>query len=232
MNKPTAIVVGSGRGIGRAIAQELAASGHNLALVARTMEELEETRALIGHGLILRTDITDPKQVDNVTQQTLKSFGRIDVLVNSAGTAPALTIDQIAIDQWHQILNTNLSAVFYACKSVWPTMVKQKAGVIVNISSLASRDPFSGLGAYGAAKAGVNLLSLSLAREGEEHNIRVHTLALGSVETAMFRRLMSPELYPKEKTMDPADVAKVVGDCVRGSLRYTSGEVIYLHKTQ
>jgi len=232
LSRPVAIIVGAGRGIGRAVAQELASNGHDITLVSRTPGELAESRELIGHGLAVRADITDHAQVENVIQQTLKTYGRIDVLVNSAGTAPALTIDQLTIPQWHEILDTNLSAVFYTCKSVWPTFVKQKSGVIVNISSLASRDPFPGLGAYGAAKAGVNLLSLALAREGEPHNIRVHALALGSVETAMFRRLMSPEKYPREKTMDPADVAKVVSECVRGSLRYTSGEVIYLHKTQ
>jgi NAD(P)-dependent dehydrogenase (short-subunit alcohol dehydrogenase family) len=103
--------------------------------------------------------------------------------------------------------------------------------VIVNISSLAARDPFPGFAAYGAAKAGLNLLGLSLAREGDPHNIRVHTIAPAAVETAMFRKLMDEAQYGRDKTLDPADIARVVAQCVAGDLRYTSGEVIYVRKS-
>jgi NAD(P)-dependent dehydrogenase (short-subunit alcohol dehydrogenase family) len=103
--------------------------------------------------------------------------------------------------------------------------------VVVNVSSAAARDPFPGFAAYAAAKAGLHLFGLSAAREGEPIGVRVHTVAPGSVETEMFRGLMTKEQWPADKTLDPADVARIIGQCVTGELRYTSGEVIYVHRT-
>jgi NAD(P)-dependent dehydrogenase (short-subunit alcohol dehydrogenase family) len=140
-------------------------------------------------------------------------------------------IKDMSIDRWRAVLDTNLSAAFYLARAVWPTFETQKGGVIVNISSMAARDPFPGFAAYGAAKAGLNLFGLALAREGQPINVRVHTVAPGSVETAMFRGIMSAEQWPTDKTLDPAEVARVVAACVHGDLRHTSGEVIYVHKT-
>jgi NAD(P)-dependent dehydrogenase (short-subunit alcohol dehydrogenase family) len=121
--------------------------------------------------------------------------------------------------------------VFYMARAVWPMFRRQQEGVMVNISSMAARDPFAGLGAYGAAKAGVNVLSLALAREGAAMGVRVHTIAPGATETAMFRSIRTVEQYPAEKTMRPEEVARVICQCIAGDLRYTSGEVIYLNKT-
>src|SRR4029079_9090658 len=107
------------------------------------------------------------------------------------------------------VIDTNLSSAFYLAKALWDTFKKQHAGCIVNISSMAARDPFPGFLAYGAAKAGLNLLSLVLAREGAQHVIRSYAIAPGAVETEMFRPIMSKEQWPSEKTLDPADVARV-----------------------
>jgi 3-oxoacyl-[acyl-carrier protein] reductase len=136
----------------------------------------------------------------------------------------------MTIEDFHRVIDVNLSATFYCCKAVWPIFKDDKGGVIVNISSAASRDPFTGFSAYGAAKAGVNLLGLALAREGEPHGIRVHTIAPAAVETSMFRALMSKEQYSEDKTLAPAEVARIVGLCVSGEIGATSGEVIHVHK--
>jgi NAD(P)-dependent dehydrogenase (short-subunit alcohol dehydrogenase family) len=104
--------------------------------------------------------------------------------------------------------------------------------VVVNVSSFASRDPFPGFAAYGAAKAGLNLFGLAAAREGERIGVRVHTVAPAAVETAMFRQILTEEQYPADKTLAPEDVAKVIAQCVTGALKYTSGEVIYVRKSQ
>src|SRR5206468_11715185 len=122
----------------------------------------------------------------------------------------------MSIDEWRATIDTNLSATFYLSKAAWPILKRQGGGAIVNISSMAARDPFAGFAAYGAAKAGVNLLSLSLAREGAAHGIRVYTVAPGAVETPMFRGIMSRDQFPTEQTLDPADVARVIGQCVGG----------------
>jgi NAD(P)-dependent dehydrogenase (short-subunit alcohol dehydrogenase family) len=198
--------------------------------VARTKKDLDEAARDIG-GIASPADVTNPAEVEAVVAETLKRFGRIDAVVNSAGMAPVLAVKDMSIDRWRAVIDTNLSAAFYMARAVWPTFEMQKGGVIVHISSMAARDPFPGFAAYGAAKAGLNLFGLALAREGQPINVRVHTVAPGSVETAMFRGIMSAEQWPTDKTLDPAEVARVVAACIHGDLRHTSGEVIYVHKT-
>ncbi len=224
-------MTGAARGIGRAIARELKQRGYDLVLASRTQSALEEAATELGNAIAVPTDVTKPADVDRLVAEALRRFGRIDAVVNNAGLAPVVSVKDMSIENWHAVMDTNLSAAFYLARAVWPTFEKQRSGVIVNISSLASRDPFPGFAAYGAAKSGLNLFGLALAREGEPIGVRVHTVAPGSVETEMFRGLMSAEQWPTEKTLDPADVARVVGECVTGALRHMSGEVIYLHKT-
>ena len=231
-SSPVAIITGAGRGIGRAIAVALAGKGHRLVLVSRSVEQLRETAAMSDRdALIASADVTDPAAVRGVVEQTLAKFGRVDAVVNNAGNAPAKSVEAMTADEWRNVIDTNLSATFYLSQAVWPTFREQKAGVIVNISSAAARDPFSGFHAYGAAKAGVNLLTLSMAREGHPLGIRVHAVAPAAVETPLFRTLLTPEQFPTDLALDPADVARVVAGCVTGELAYTSGEVIWLHKT-
>ncbi|MCC6423276.1 MAG: SDR family oxidoreductase [Phycisphaerales bacterium] len=229
MESPVVIITGASRGIGRSTAGELTRRGYRTALVARSEDRLREVAAKT-NGLAIVADITQPDQVKAIVAKTLEQFGRIDALVNCAGVAPSLMIEQMTVERWKEVIDTNLSAVFYLCKEVWETFKGQKNGVIVNLSSLAARDPFPGFLAYGSAKAGLHILGLSLARQGQEHGIRVHTLALGAVETDMFRQLMTPEQFPPSQTMTPHEVAQTIASCVTGELRHTSGEVIYLHK--
>lgn len=232
MSQPLAIITGTGRGIGRAIAIELAKRGYALALTARTQSEIDQTLSLCGgEGIALAGDVSDQRHIQCLVDAALKRFGRIDAAIHNAGYAPVVSVRDMTADQWHRVIDTNLSAAFYLAKAAWPAFERQGGGVIVNISSLASRDPFAGFAAYGAAKAGVNLLGLSLAREGQPIGVRVHTIAPGAVETAMFRAIATPEQFPRENTLSPEDVAAVVAQCVTGQLKYTSGEVIYLHKT-
>ena len=233
-NGPVALITGAGRGIGRAIATELAGRGYRLVLVARNEAELRQTCDACGgdaRALVAPADVAELADLERVVASALKIFGRLDVVVHNAGYAPVLTIEQTTPDEWRKVIDTNLSAAVHLARLAWPAFRQAGGGVIVNISSLAARDPFPGFAAYGSAKAAIQLLGLALAREGASLGIRVHTIAPGSVETAMFRALMTPEQWPVEKTMDPAEVARVVGLCVAGDLRHTSGEVIYLHKT-
>lgn len=231
MGNPVAIITGAARGIGRAIAAELKRGGYDIVLTSRSKKDLDEAAQEIGGGVAFPADVTKPAEVDALVEDALNRFGRIDALVNNAGLAPVVAVKDMSVDRWRAVIDTNLSAAFYLSRAVWPTFEQQKSGVIVNISSLAARDPFPGFAAYGAAKAGLNLFGLALAREGQPINVRVHTVAPGSVETAMFRGIMSAEQWPAEKTLDPAEVARVVAQCIHGDLRHTSGEIIYVHKT-
>ena len=229
--QPVAIVTGAGRGIGRATAQELSRRGFRVVVASRNAESIHSVAGALG-GLGVPTDVSEPDQVDRLVRKTLDAFGRIDAVINNAGLAPAVPLEQTSIRQWHDVLAVNLSAPFYLSRAVWPTFKHQRSGVIVNISSQAARDPFAGFGAYGAAKAGLNLLTLVLAREGASIGVRAHAVAPGAVETEMFRGLVTEEQWPREKTLSPEEVARVVVQCVEGDLQYTSGEVIYLSRTR
>ncbi|MGD0389361.1 MAG: SDR family oxidoreductase [Tepidisphaeraceae bacterium] len=237
MSDRVAIVTGAGRGIGRAVAVELARRGYRLALVSRTQRELEETRALCGGAAKTSSssfsfvcDVADAQRVDALVEDVLANLGRVDVLAHCAGMAVMKSIEQLSIEQWRGMLDTNLSSVYFLCRRLWSVFRRQGGGVVVNVSSYAARDPFAGLGAYGAAKAGVNLLGLALAREGAEIGVRVHTVAPAATETAMLRSLLSADQLPADKTLEPEAVARVIVQCICGDLACSSGEVIYVHK--
>ncbi len=233
MAKPVAIITGAGRGIGRAAAIELSERGYQLVLVSRNEAELGETAGLSDAGaLIAVADVADARQLRGVVARALDAFGRVDAVVNNAGYAPVRSIESITDEEWQTTVDVNLTAAVWMCKAVWPIFRKQNRGVIVNISSKASADPFTGLGLYGAAKAALNVLGLSLAREGEAIGVRVHTIAPGAVETAMFRTILTHEQYPTENTLSPAEVAKVIADCVTGPPPRPSGDVIWLLKAK
>lgn len=231
MSKPVAIITGAGRGIGRATAKVLSDGGYRIGLIARNEVELQETASTCADAIVLPADVSDASALQAAVAKAHAHFGRTDAAIHCAGLAPVASIEEMTLKAWEQVLAVNLTAAFVLAKAVWPIFKAQAGGSIVNVSSIAARDPFGGFLAYGSAKAGVNTFGLALAREGEPHGIRVHTVAPGATETAMFRGLFSNEQFSREKTMNPGDVARVIAQCVCGDLRYTSGEVIYVRKT-
>ena len=230
-----AVVTGAGRGIGRGEAIELARCGARVVVneldADAGRQVVEEIAAAGGEAVLDTGDCSEEETAEHLIATALSTWGRLDALVNNAGYAPLRPIREMSVEQWRAVIDTNLSAAFYATRAAWPAFERQGGGVVVNVSSVSARDPFVGFAAYGAAKAGLNLFGLAAAREGERIGVRVHTVAPAAVETGMFRGLVPPDRWPAEKTLDPADVAKVIAQCVRGELRYASGEVIYLHKT-
>jgi len=233
MKSPVAIVTGAGRGIGRATALELAGYGYQVVLVARTESDLAQTAGLLvaDGALTVAADLSRPADIERAIAAAMDRFGRIDALINNAGYAPVATLEQTTPEEWQKVLDINLTAPFLLTSAVWPVFKKGGGGVIVNVTSVAARDPFPTLAAYGATKAALNLLTLAAAREGQPLGIRVHAVAPAATETGMFRSLMSEEQFPRDRTLDPADVARVIVQCVCGDLRYSSGEVIYMHRT-
>lgn len=230
MNRKVCLITGAGRGIGRATAMEMSKRGWDLALIARTQAELDETIRLAGGGMSIRADVTRPEQVQQAVNEALRRFERIDAAVTCAGAAPLAPIEKTTDEQFRLAVDSNLAHAFYVTRALWPQMKTQGGGVFVNVSSLAARDPFDGFGAYGAAKAGINVFSLVAAHEGAPHNIRVHVVAPGAVETQMLRQNFPESMLPAEQTLQPAEVAKVIAQCITGDLHCTSGEVIWVHK--
>jgi NAD(P)-dependent dehydrogenase (short-subunit alcohol dehydrogenase family) len=237
-----ALVTGAGTGIGRATALALARRGHAIALAGRTEFTLQavadEIRAGGGEGRsaeVFVSDVSRTEQVDRLVARVIEKFGQVDVLVNNAGMAPAVPLAKMSVEQWEEVLRTNLSSAFYLTRAVWPHMERRHAAggagsVIINISSMAARDPFPGLGSYAVAKSGLNMLTLMTAREGHAVGIRAVAIAPGAVNTEMLRGLIGEDRVTADFAMQPEEIAAVVVEAVEGSLRLASGETLFLHR--
>lgn len=232
MSAPRVVIVsGGGRGIGRAAAERFAANGAQVVAVSRTGSELAETKASVersgGRCHTLSCDVTRGSEVQSLVADTVKRFGRIDVLVNAAGIAPVSTIEELGEDMFDRLWGINVKAIYLTSRAAWDALKKSR-GVIVNISSMASRDPFPGLGAYGASKAWVNAWTSGLAAEGRAHQIRVFSIAPGAVDTRMLQEVV-PD-YPKEQTLDAGDVAAMIHAVAEPACRYATGETIFVQR--
>ncbi len=228
----TAIITGAGRGIGRAIALRLAASGARVVITSRTSEQLDETRKLIeragGTVLSVTSDVTNPEQVDSLVKQARTLTGNVDILINNAGIAPMATIDKMTPEVFDQMMAVNIRSVYLCSRAVWQSMSKQ-GGTIINIASMAAYDPFPGLGAYGASKAFVVAFTRGLATEGAPHNIRVFGIAPGAVETEMLRGVV-PD-FPASQALAPDDIAALAELLLSPACRHSSGETIKIMKS-
>jgi len=157
-----------------------------------------------------------------VAEETLSHFGRIDLLVNNAAASPFSMFHEISPETFETTINTNVKSLFYLTQAIWKKMRLQRAGVIVNISSLSAVSPFDGLGFYGACKAWMDLMTHCLASEGASLGLRVCSIRPGAVETPMLRRLF-PD-FPAEQCVHPRTIAEAVWGCVSQPENYPSGE--------
>lgn len=233
---PTALITGASSGIGRETALRLAQLHFSLALVARGGERLErvgeECAALGAADVLLRsTDMAVPGDVEAMVDAAVEAFGRVDVLINNAGMAELQPIGSMNFDHLEASFAVNAIGPAVAINRVWPIMVRQGGGRIINVSSIASKDPFPGFFAYAAAKSAVNSFARSIAIEGKAHNIRAFTIAPGAVETPMLRAAFNEDAIPREATMPPGEVAAVIVQCARGQRDGASGEVIWLTRS-
>jgi len=228
-----AIVTGAGSGIGRAAAVQLASEGWDVVLVGRTRAKLEETASLVepdggepGEMEIVVADLLDAEATRGVVAQTLESFGRIDAIANVAGAAPTMPIEKFTPEAWRECIDANLTYVMAITAAAWPAFRKQKSGVVVNVSSVASIDPFPGFALYAPAKAALNMFTLCTAREGKEIGVSTVAVAPGAVETPMLRGLFSEKMIPRDKTLRPEAVAEVICGCITGGRKFEPGETI------
>ncbi len=205
-----AVITGASRGIGAAVASELARRGYRLALLARGQKRLEETAQSLEGAPEIRVfpcDLQDSSQVERTFKDIFDWAGQVDVLVNNAGVGVFAPLVEISDSQWDSVLDTNLRGVFYCARAVIPRMKKQQSGYIINISSLAGKNAFPGGTAYCASKWGLQGLTYCLAEELRQDNIRVSVICPGSVHTEF-----SPHTgKDPERMLQPADVARTVG---------------------
>ncbi|NBC10627.1 MAG: SDR family NAD(P)-dependent oxidoreductase [Planctomycetes bacterium] len=232
--KKIAIVTGAGSGIGRSTALLLAEAGYTTVLVGRTESKLEETAKLIAEEspdaqtMVHAADVTDEEAVQALIDAVVEKHERIDVIANVAGYAPLGPIARLETDEYRKCLAANLDSVVFMTRAAWPVFKKQKSGFIANVSSMASVDPFTGFNVYGAAKAGVNLFTKATADEGKRIKLNAVAVGPGAVETEMLRDNFSEKAIPKDMTLDPAEVAAVIRDCITGDRDFERGETILL----
>ena len=231
----TAIVTGASRGIGRAIAQLLAARGAVVIAAARgdnAAGTVAEIREAGGQAELSAVDVRDAASVDAMIAATLGQFGRVDVLVNNAG----ITRDQLLLrmkrDDWDQVIATNLTSAFTCVQAVLKPMIKQRAGRIVTISSVVGQVGNAGQANYAASKAGLIGFSKAVAREVASRNITVNVVAPGLVETDMTRALTDKAQgdwaaqIPLGRIGTSADVAAAVCFLAADEASYITGQVL------
>jgi len=222
-----AVVTGAGRGIGAAITQTLAEMGAITVLCGRQSAPLKATAAAIsaagGKAEVNECDVTDLRSVETVATRIERSFDRVDILVNNAGVGGfSAPLHDMPPDSWDRILNTNLRGVFYCIRAFAPLMIRARQGHIINISSLAGKNPLPNGAAYAASKWGLNGLSYSVAEELRPYNIRVAVVCPGSVDTEL-----SPHTGKDPKKMlRPEDVAHVVAMLVTQAPQSFASEIL------
>jgi 3-oxoacyl-[acyl-carrier protein] reductase len=222
-----ALVTGGSRGIGYAIAQALVAAGASVTISGRDQTHLDAAVSALtidrsaggpsasGGGApravikAVQADVRKPEEATRAVDAAVTAFGGLDFLVNNAGVGLFATVAEMATDDWQQVLDTNLSGVFYCCRAAIPRMRQRGGGWIINISSLAGKNAFAGAAAYCASKAGLNAFSEALMQEVRYDNIRVGCVMPGSVSTGFGGR---GEQGTAEWKLAPEDVAEVVLD--------------------
>ncbi len=226
------MVTGAGRGIGAAIAIKLAAMGARAILCGRTLAALEQTAAAIytygAQSVVIECDLTDLRSVESLAQRVSRDFRRLDILINNAAVRGQQgPLYELPPDGWDSIVNTNLRAVYYMIHAFAPLMIRARSGHIINISSLAGKNPIPNGAAYAASKWGLNGLSYSVAEELRAYNVRVSVICPGSVHTEF-----SPHTgKDAEKMLQASDVAHAVAMIVTQAPQSFASEIL-LRPTQ
>ncbi|BDG48083.1 MULTISPECIES: 3-oxoacyl-[acyl-carrier-protein] reductase [Parageobacillus] len=234
-----ALVTGASRGIGRAIALELARQGAKIAVnyagsEAKANEVVEEIKNMGGEAFAIQADVSDAQAVDRMVKTVLERFGRIDILVNNAGITRDNLLMRMKEEEWDDVININLKGVFNCTKAVTRPMMKQRYGRIVNIASIVGVMGNPGQANYVAAKAGVIGLTKTAARELASRNITVNAVAPGFITTDMTERLneeIKAEMLkqiPLARFGEPEDVAKVVAFLASDAASYMTGQTLHV----
>ncbi|OHV41618.1 MULTISPECIES: SDR family NAD(P)-dependent oxidoreductase [Pseudofrankia] len=237
-----AVVTGGGTGIGRGSALALAEHGADVVLSARRLEPLESTakeiEALGRRAIALPADVTSAEECQRIVDATVAEFGRLDILVNCAGGAETKSIRKWTEDEWHQVLALNLGSVWFLSRAASVPMLAAGRGAIVNISSGASLLGMPQAAPYGAAKAGVNNLTASMAAAWTRKGIRVNCIAVGAVRAATLtddaaRYGLDPEaiglMNGSGRLGEPEEIGSAVLFFASDAASFCSGQTLYVH---
>lgn len=244
-NKKTVVITGASGGIGSAIAKKFAQEGYNLVLTCnkstdsleKLCSELQSLQNPHTDGnpnfeyITYQGDLSVSNNVSELFSLVKEQFGYADVLINNAGISYVGLITDMSDDDWHNVIETNLSSVFYCCREAVPAMVSNKNGRIINISSVWGEHGASCEVAYSASKGGVNALTKALAKELAPSGITVNAVACGLIDTKMNSHLSDEEMsdlydeIPAGRAGKPSEVAALVYE-LAGDNSYLTGQII------
>ena len=213
------LITGGTRGIGRALAETLLKTGDKVAITGTTQDGVitaERELARLGQAAAVICNVRDGSSAELAVRTTVAKFGGLDVLINNAGVGVGVPVAEMPHDEWDRIIGTNITGVFNCCKAAIPHLRQRGGGWIVNVSSLASKNPFAGGAAYCASKAALNAFSEALMQEVRYDNIRVTYVLPGSVATGFSGR--EPSAGSDWKLL-PEDVAQAIVDVLNHPAR-------------
>jgi 3-oxoacyl-[acyl-carrier protein] reductase len=231
----TALITGAGRGIGKAIAETLAAKGVTVICVSKSAESCGAVAAAItasgGKAVARAVDVADAAAVAKASEELLKEFGKIDILVNNAGITRDGLLARMSDDDWNSVLQTNLTSCFYWTKAIgWP-MCRNRWGRIINISSVTGIMGNAGQANYGAAKAGMIGFTKSIAKEFAKRGVTANVVAPGFIKTDMTSELSeevqkgATALIPMQRFGEAAEIAHAVAFLAAEESSYVTGQV-------
>ena len=231
----TILITGGSRGIGKNIVEEFAKEGYNVFFTYNNSEtEAEEIKKIStknGYNVeYMKVNVQNEIEIQAMVESCIKKFNTIDILVNNAGISYNGLIQEMSLDKWNEIINTNLTSVFLSSKEVIPYMLNQGSGLIINISSIWGQTGASCEVAYSTSKAGINGFTKALAKELGPSNIRVNSIAPGMINTDMNKNIDEESMNrfkyetPLEKIGNPIDITK----CIKwlAEDEFTTGQVI------
>lgn len=235
-----ALVTGSSRGIGRAIAIELGKSGIDIVVnndsnPQEGIEVVNEINKRGQRGIYIQADVSDSNQVEKMIERIVNEFGRIDILINNAGITRDKMLESMDIDQWNRVIAVNLTGTFNCTKSVIKYMKKQGGGKIINISSISAEIGNIGQSNYSASKGGVISFTKTVAKEYAKDGIIVNAIAPGFIKTKILETIPEKVMQkilskiPLGRLGKPEEVAKLVRFLVSDDANYISGQVININ---
>ncbi len=235
LSSKVAIVTGSSRGIGKAIALKLADAGASV-VVTGHIEDAEpvakEIRAKGRQSLAVRANVTSAADIEKLVEATLSTFGRVDILVNNAGITRDQLVLKMSEDDWDAVLDTNLKSVFLCTRAVLRPMLKQRWGRIINISSVIGLIGNPGQANYAASKAGIIGFTRTIAKEVGSRGITANVIAPGFIETRMTQAMNEAQRQELMKRIPlgslgtPEDVAEAAAFLASDGARYITGQVL------